>query len=720
MKFYALFIGLLLVFNNSFSQTDLLHSFQTDVYGGPSQAVKCGSQLFFSAYDNLHGRELWVTDGTKSGTHLVKDIYNGTTGSIGDYFYLLACDVNGILYFRAKDSLFGAELWRSDGTTSGTYMVKDISPGMFDSNVGEFEALNGNIYFTANTGSQVWRSDGTGSGTVLLGSFNVATNLSAFNGNLYFSADNNNNGQELWKSNGTAAGTVLLKDLNGAIGASLPCNFHATPSLLYFMANTSLGWELWKTNGTSVGTMIVKEINPTGNSVIDFYSDAFITNIEDTIFFRAQDGINGYQLWRSDGTSSGTYTLSNLVNGPDSYCTLPISNGKVFFNNYLDPYFYQYNSLDGTLSQSNYPSNYYFNQYQGKYTFISDYLFYSGKDTIYGCELFYSKGIGSPSIVQENHLTDNWYASNGQGFNSILGKVESKVLFTLGRNPLNTEIPLYVLDTLSIGVLFPPSIIVPIKDGSTAFHLVWNRIKNIDNYEIRYKKENDLSWINLSSDLSFTYISNIDSSSNYQIQLRSTENGVYSNWSDTILYNPTSINNSYSINVIAERSENDSTVRIFWEPSSQITNLQIRYREYGTSTWNNVFNATGMKKLNGLQSNSFYEYQYRANYSGTWDIWTNFSRYFVTPNSTVGISTLENIKANKVSVYPNPCLNEINISSEKAIGAYTIQDLAGRILKTGNCNQQEKQINVSALPCGIYILKLLDSLSEIKFLKVDN
>ncbi|HQK96523.1 MAG TPA: T9SS type A sorting domain-containing protein [Bacteroidia bacterium] len=720
MNCSKLFIGLLLVFNSAFAQTNLLQSFKTDSYGGPSQSVKCGSNLFFSAYDDVHGRELWVSDGTAVGTRLVKDIYSGTTGSIGDYFNLLACDVNGILYFRAKDSLFGNELWRSDGTTAGTYMVKDISPGTADSNVGEFEALNGNIYFTANTGSQVWRSDGTGTGTTLLGSFNVATNLCAFNGNLYFAADNNNNGQELWKSNGTAGGTVLLKDLNGTVGASLPCNFHSTPSLLYFMANTSSGWELWKSNGTSGGTTIVKEINPSGNGVLDFYSEASMANIGDTIFFRAQDGINGYQFWRSDGTVNGTYALSNLTNGPDSYCSLPTTNGKVYFNNYLDPYFYQYNSFDGTLSQSNYPSSYYFNIYQGKYLFLSDYLFYAGKDSIYGCELYYANGVSSPQIVQETHLTDNWFSNNSQGFNTIIGSVGSKVLFTLARNPLNTEIPIYVIDTASIGSGYPPSIIVPVYNGSTAMNLVWNRTENTDSYEIRYKKENDLPWSTLTSDLSFTNINNLDSTSNYQLQLRSVNIGNNTGWSDTILYNPVYISNSYNINIIAERAEDDSTVRIYWEPSLQITNLQIRYRLYGSTAWTNVYNSTGMKKLTGLQPNSFYEYQYRANYSGTWDVWQNINRYFVTPSLSVGFPSVENLKSSTIKIYPNPCSKELSIISGKSIGDFIIQDNAGRTLKTEKTYQKQIRINVEEIPNGIYFIKFLNSLSCMKFIKVGN
>ena len=37
--------------------------------------------------------------------------------------------VGNTLYFRADDGINGSELWKSDGTASGTVMVKDIDSG---------------------------------------------------------------------------------------------------------------------------------------------------------------------------------------------------------------------------------------------------------------------------------------------------------------------------------------------------------------------------------------------------------------------------------------------------------------------------------------------------------------------------------------------------------------------------------------------------------------
>jgi ELWxxDGT repeat protein len=61
------------------------------------------------AFDAQHGRELWESDGTTTGTVLVKDILNGPRGS--DPRSL--AEVNGALYFLADDEDAGDELWIS-------------------------------------------------------------------------------------------------------------------------------------------------------------------------------------------------------------------------------------------------------------------------------------------------------------------------------------------------------------------------------------------------------------------------------------------------------------------------------------------------------------------------------------------------------------------------------------------------------------------------------
>jgi ELWxxDGT repeat protein len=140
--------------------------------GGTSQPkdfITIGNTVFFAASTSANGEELWKTDGTEAGTVLVKDIYPGTNASLSTGIAKFV-NVNGTLFFRAKDGIHGDELWKSDGTEAGTVMVKDIAVGAAGSDLKNLSSVNGQLYFAANNGfvgEELWRSDGTTAGTFL-------------------------------------------------------------------------------------------------------------------------------------------------------------------------------------------------------------------------------------------------------------------------------------------------------------------------------------------------------------------------------------------------------------------------------------------------------------------------------------------------------------------------------------------------------------------------
>ena len=98
---------------------------------------------------------------------LVKDIRSGSNGSYADYL----TRSNNTLFFIANDGIHNHELWKSDGTTSGTVMVKDIAIGGA-SDPTDLTDVNGVLFFTAmqsiTLGRQLWKSDGTVAGTTLV------------------------------------------------------------------------------------------------------------------------------------------------------------------------------------------------------------------------------------------------------------------------------------------------------------------------------------------------------------------------------------------------------------------------------------------------------------------------------------------------------------------------------------------------------------------------
>jgi ELWxxDGT repeat protein len=130
----------------------------------PADLTVVNNRVFFNADDGVNGRELWVSDGTLGGTFLVRDIRPGTcTSTPCSSAPANLRDVGGILYFTADDGLNGRELWQSDGTASGTVLVQDIAPGAAASNPADITSLATRqgtyTFFTANdgnTGMELW------------------------------------------------------------------------------------------------------------------------------------------------------------------------------------------------------------------------------------------------------------------------------------------------------------------------------------------------------------------------------------------------------------------------------------------------------------------------------------------------------------------------------------------------------------------------------------
>ena len=87
--------------------------------------VALNGKLYFLAQNGTHRQQLWQSNGTASGTMLVKDI-NPTATSVLKGL----CAVNQTLYFVVGANTRYSELWKSDGTADGTVKVKGAGSGM--------------------------------------------------------------------------------------------------------------------------------------------------------------------------------------------------------------------------------------------------------------------------------------------------------------------------------------------------------------------------------------------------------------------------------------------------------------------------------------------------------------------------------------------------------------------------------------------------------------
>ncbi|MBL7682150.1 MAG: T9SS type A sorting domain-containing protein [Flavipsychrobacter sp.] len=298
-----------------------------------------GSKLVFAADNGTTGEELWVSDGTAAGTTLLKDIYTGSNSSnpLADGWAI----VGSKLIFSARTLTNGNEVWVTDGTTAGTTLLKDINSGGATSYPGAFVQYNGKVYFGADdgvNGVKLWVTDGTASGTQLINvPFEAPVYFVVLNSMMISFAYDATNGVELWKTDGTVGGSSLIKDINPGFGSSVPASLRADMfcvynNKLYFVAdNGSNGYELWVTDGTTTGTQMVKEIR-TGTG------DAYIGNMmvfNNKLYFGGMDASGNRKLWETDGTAGGTKIAVN-TNGVFNEMSSIIGYKKSLYFNATD------------------------------------------------------------------------------------------------------------------------------------------------------------------------------------------------------------------------------------------------------------------------------------------------------------------------------------------------------------------------------------------------
>lgn len=325
-------------------------------------------KLYFSADDGTHGTELWRSDGTPEGTTLVRDIVPGFAGSSpfgltvamgrlffaawnGEHLTLWSTDgseagtaevaavapytegsglapLGNLLVFTGDDGVSGGELWRSDGTSEGTVLVKDINPGPDWSSIFRFVESRGRLFFSAFDGTSygLWSTDGTAAGTVRIRAFDLpfGGDLTAAGSLVYFS---NYEQTELWASDGTEAGTRVVRTLQAS-------NLTAAGSTLFFAGDDGIhGPELWKTDGSDAGTVLVRDIREGAGGGVAMWMPWTMLAVDDRLLFSASDAEHGTELWVSDGTEAGTVMLQDIAPGRPS--SLPSaftrSGDRVFF-----------------------------------------------------------------------------------------------------------------------------------------------------------------------------------------------------------------------------------------------------------------------------------------------------------------------------------------------------------------------------------------------------
>lgn len=317
-------------------------------FAGHAYPQAASSGLYMRVNDG-NGNEPSFFDGTGDATEIL-DIRPGFGGGM-----LVSTDEKNIIVL--DDKLFfeadpndgtGDEIWVSDGTAAGTFMLKDTNPGTDNGDPDYFAIYQGEMFFASKDagGYQLWKTDGTTTGTVLVSDTNptgdgLVSDLYSDGSLLYFAATNGTDGVELWTYNGTTA--TMLKDINTS-GDSSPFNFVSFGGLVFFSADDGTGSKLWLTDGTSAGTVSVASQFTTSADPTDVDE---ITIYDNKLIFSAT-GTNGNELYAFDPSTLSV--LPNDLIGLTIYPN-PVTN-HLMFSEGLQGSTYEIYDIMGKLVQN--------------------------------------------------------------------------------------------------------------------------------------------------------------------------------------------------------------------------------------------------------------------------------------------------------------------------------------------------------------------------------
>ncbi len=332
------------------------------------------SVVLFQGVNSSGFGGLWETDGTAAGTFELTGI--AATFPAGLYpVYLTPHNADEVL-FNGTDKSGLAGLWETDGTAAGTHELTGIAgaattgSGLYPS---DLTVYNGKVLFSgygSGGGVGLWVTDGTAAGTheltvagalttpqALLPAGLNPTNLTVYNGYVFFGGDDASGGVGLWETNGTASGTKELTSIAGAatIGQGtgplglMPSDLTVYNGQILFSGYNSSGQRgLWETDGTASGTheltgiagaaTVGQGIGPPGLMPSD------LTVYNGQILFSGYNSSGQRGLWETDGTASGTHELTGIAGaatigqgiGPPGLMPsdLTVYNGQVLFSGY--------------------------------------------------------------------------------------------------------------------------------------------------------------------------------------------------------------------------------------------------------------------------------------------------------------------------------------------------------------------------------------------------
>jgi ELWxxDGT repeat protein len=270
---------------------------------GPQHLTALGDRLCFFAASPTRSRRLWSYDGAVAAE------LPGWNSNIIVPTELAA--YGSALYFAATNfnENLGTELWKHDGTALRCF---DLWPGPGSSGPQHFIEYGGFLYFNCagapGPGSQLWRTNGTScalAAAINPGDYSSPECFAVHDGRLFFRAYDGIHGFEIWLFDGASASMAADIKIGGQYDSGNPGFLCSYRDVLYFAAEGGPeGFELWAYDGARA--FLVQDINtqvtdpPWADPVHHAFPEDLVV-FEDRLYFSADDGIHGRELWSFDG-----------------------------------------------------------------------------------------------------------------------------------------------------------------------------------------------------------------------------------------------------------------------------------------------------------------------------------------------------------------------------------------------------------------------------------
>lgn len=280
----------------------------------PGQDIRVvGEKLFFIS--GAATKTLWVSDGSNNGT---RQILRGA--QILPRAELHAQDSGVLLFsYRETSAQNQAELWRSNGELSGTFVISA------DMDFSQGRALTGDNQAFLHIGNQLIRSDGSQAGSYTLASnlvegdsFEGSPPWLYLNGKLFYVGDGSH-GDELWSADPNAQAAALVKDINpGAAGSDIADMDILNGQLIFTAFREGTGFALWASDGSEIGTVLLADPNPATDHVGNCWCGRTLTVAAGDAYFSSYQPSVGTELWRYQGSSGRTNMIRDITSGGTS------------------------------------------------------------------------------------------------------------------------------------------------------------------------------------------------------------------------------------------------------------------------------------------------------------------------------------------------------------------------------------------------------------------